>query len=287
MLRRKIIPTIFLSSGIFTIANADPIQMIDFDGPASAPVAAAGYAQIINFNQRPSQLSMAQTTNNGPSSSDLKMTPVSSKMPHNQGFTDEFAYLNIDAHSQSQTLMEASQDLPLDSLAATKQTALRFTGDARLERASITEHEFSELFTALVQTESNFDHRVISSKGAIGLTQLMPSTAIMLGVDPYSIEQNLYGGAEYLLRQIENFGDLELALAAYNAGPGAVVRYNAIPPFAETETYIARIKSNGADSLIETVQQRQLAASRATQVPLMTGPISPPSQPLITHYKEG
>ncbi len=94
------------------------------------------------------------------------------------------------------------------------------------------------LFQRLVQQESGWDASARSVKGAMGLAQLMPETARELGVDPLDPVQNLDGGARYLRAQYEAFGSWPLALAAYNAGPGAVSRYNGIPPFAETQNYV-------------------------------------------------
>jgi soluble lytic murein transglycosylase-like protein len=99
------------------------------------------------------------------------------------------------------------------------------------------------LFDALVQQESAYDPMARSHAGAMGLTQLMPGTARMLGVtDPFDPAQNLDGGARYLAQMLRQFdGDTRLALAAYNAGPGAVKRHGGIPPFRETQNYVRRI----------------------------------------------
>jgi soluble lytic murein transglycosylase-like protein len=95
-----------------------------------------------------------------------------------------------------------------------------------------------DLFLRLVQQESGWNTGAVSSKGALGLAQLMPGTAELLGVDPYDPEQNLEGGARYLRMQYNTFGTWPLALAAYNAGPGAVEDHGGIPPFDETQNYV-------------------------------------------------
>lgn len=97
------------------------------------------------------------------------------------------------------------------------------------------------LFLRLVQQESAWKPRARSHKGAIGLAQLMPGTARKLGVNPHDPRQNLEGGARYLKRMYNKFGSWKLALAAYNAGPGAVEKYNGIPPYKETKNYVRKI----------------------------------------------
>lgn len=101
------------------------------------------------------------------------------------------------------------------------------------------------LLRAVLQAESGGDPRTVSPKGAIGLMQLMPATAKAMGVeDPFDPAQNLEGGARYLRFLLDTFGELELALAAYNAGPGAIRRYGGIPPYPETQHYVRRVLSN-------------------------------------------
>ncbi len=89
--------------------------------------------------------------------------------------------------------------------------------------------------------ESRGNPRALSPKGAMGVMQLMPATAAALGVDPRDPVANIHGGATYLARQIAQFRSIPLALAAYNAGPGAVRRYGGIPPYAETRDYVDTI----------------------------------------------
>ncbi|WP_415920404.1 lytic transglycosylase domain-containing protein [Tateyamaria sp. SN6-1] len=95
-----------------------------------------------------------------------------------------------------------------------------------------------DLFLRLVQQESGWNPTAKSHKGAYGLAQLMPGTARYLGVDPQDPAQNLDGGAKYLKEQFREFGSWRLALAAYNAGPGAVKKYKGVPPFRETRNYV-------------------------------------------------
>ena len=98
------------------------------------------------------------------------------------------------------------------------------------------------VFQALVEVESGYNPEAISPKGAMGLTQLMPATAQALGVtNPFDPEQSLTAGARYLAQLLRQFGSLPLALAAYNAGPGAVQFYHGIPPYPETQAYVERI----------------------------------------------
>ncbi|HEX5760967.1 MAG TPA: lytic transglycosylase domain-containing protein [Thermoanaerobaculia bacterium] len=105
-------------------------------------------------------------------------------------------------------------------------------------------HELEpKLVRALIQVESAWNPAAVSHKGAVGLMQLMPGTAAQLAVsDPYDADQNIRGGTAYLRRMIDRFdGRVDLALAAYNAGPKAVERFGGIPPYAETRAYVRRI----------------------------------------------
>ncbi|WP_300029813.1 lytic transglycosylase domain-containing protein [uncultured Roseobacter sp.] len=106
-------------------------------------------------------------------------------------------------------------------------------------RRAARKHRVPEdLFLRLVQQESGWNPRAKSHKGALGLAQLMPATARALGVDPLDPEENLEGGARYLAKQYREFRSWPLALAAYNAGPGAVKKYGGIPPYRETRNYV-------------------------------------------------
>lgn len=99
-----------------------------------------------------------------------------------------------------------------------------------------------DLVKAVIEIESGWNPRAVSSRGAIGLMQLMPETALEMGVgNPYDPRENIEGGVKYLKRLLRRFGDIELALAAYNAGPSVVKRYGSVPPYAETLMYVQDI----------------------------------------------
>ncbi|WP_309630135.1 lytic transglycosylase domain-containing protein [Brevundimonas sp.] len=113
---------------------------------------------------------------------------------------------------------------------------------AAIDRAARRHGLDPKLLHALVVVESAYHVHAVSPVGAGGLTQLMPGTAAELGVtDRFDVDQNLSGGADYLARQLIRFGDVRLALAAYNAGPGRVARLGRIPRIAETEAYVATV----------------------------------------------
>lgn len=98
------------------------------------------------------------------------------------------------------------------------------------------------LLKAVAKVESNFNPRAVSPKGALGLMQLIPSTAKLVGIsDPFDPIENIYGGAKYLKMLLEEFKDLKLSLAAYNAGPEAVRQYQGIPPYSETINYVKNV----------------------------------------------
>ena len=110
-----------------------------------------------------------------------------------------------------------------------------------LRAAGLSGTEWLALFRANIAVESGFNSEARSPVGAIGLGQLMPGTADILGVDPYDPSENLHGSARYLLAQLQRFGAADLALAAYNAGPEAVTQYGGIPPYAETQGHVSKV----------------------------------------------
>jgi soluble lytic murein transglycosylase-like protein len=107
------------------------------------------------------------------------------------------------------------------------------------------------LVAAVARRESAFNARAMSNKGACGVMQLMPATAQYLGVrNVFDARENIFGGARYLRTLLDTFnGDLDLTLAAYNAGPGAVVKHHGVPPYRETRAYVAAVRATYEKSL--------------------------------------
>lgn len=126
-------------------------------------------------------------------------------------------------------------------LEAIDTVGMRYAGHTGLRQAGLSVTEWLAFFRANIEIESAYRNSAISSVGAIGLGQLMPGTAQMLGVDPRDMNQNLDGSARYLLMLLERFGSKELALAGYNAGPHAVERHGGIPPYAETQGHVRKV----------------------------------------------
>ena len=123
-----------------------------------------------------------------------------------------------------------------------KDTNSSASFDQLLIHAAIQQGLEPEFVRSVARIESNLRQDAVSNKGAIGLMQLMPGTALLLGVDAHDAEGNVLGGAKFLRELLLKYnGDPALALAAYNAGPGAVQKYNGVPPYLETHKYIIRV----------------------------------------------
>jgi membrane-bound lytic murein transglycosylase B len=147
--------------------------------------------------------------------------------------------------------------------------------DAQITAAATKYGIDPALLKGLIRQESNFDASARSGAGAQGLTQLMPGTAASLGVDPADPAQAIDGGAKYLKQQLDRFGgDASKALAAYNAGPGAVAKYGGIPPYAETQDYVQKVLGFAAEYRGSAATATAALPVATTAVPATTTPVS-------------
>ena len=146
--------------------------------------------------------------------------------------------------------------------------------DAQITAAATKYGLDPALLKGLIRQESNFNASARSGAGAQGLTQLMPATAASLGVtDATDPAQAIDGGAKYLKQQLDRFGgDASKALAAYNAGPGAVAKYGGVPPYAETQNYVQKVLGYAAE-----YRGTGAATAATTAVPQATLPVAAPS----------
>ena len=136
-----------------------------------------------------------------------------------------------------------------EQLTAVRQKIMEDYGFDPMELA-LEQNVDPELVLRVIYQENKGRQGPVSEKGAIGLMQLMPETAKELGVDPNDPKQNVIGGIKYLKQQLQDFGTVPLALAAYNAGPGNVRKYNGIPPFEETRDYVSIIHGAPRDEIL-------------------------------------
>jgi soluble lytic murein transglycosylase-like protein len=151
--------------------------------------------------------------------------------------------------------------------------------DAQITAAATKYAIDPALLKGLIRQESNFNAAARSSAGAQGLTQLMPGTAAGLGVtDATDPAQAIDGGAKYLKQQLDRFGgDVTKALAAYNAGPGAVAKHGGVPPYAETQNYVQKVLGYAAEYGSATPAAAAASAVPTSAVPVTTTPVSPTS----------
>lgn len=168
----------------------------------------------------------------------------------------------LDSAAPAQTPDGALENI-LDNI---RRTAMRHERNRALTAVGLSHADWHILFQAMIEAESNYNPTAVSPKGAYGLGQLMPSTARALGVDPRNVSQNLDGAARYLLAQLAVFQSVDMALAAYNAGPHRVVEYSGVPPFSETKAYISSIHRIRTRLSGETTPQPALHVARAAPV---------------------
>lgn len=157
--------------------------------------------------------------------------------PGNADTAAELSFRSILQNMQAGRTADAKNTAPAKSISA--GTAM----DALFAEAARKYHVDINLLKAIGKAESDFNASAVSSAGAVGVMQLMPGTARSLGVsNPYDARQNIMGGAKYISQLLDKYdGNVKLALAAYNAGPGNVDKYGGIPPFRETQNYVERV----------------------------------------------
>ena len=189
-------------------------------------------------------------------------------MTNNLINTNYYSQIAAPKSSTVNTTKSTSTDFSSLLQSAVNATDKKQTGESSsmstiFDRAAAAFNVPVTLLKAVAKNESNFDADAVSSCGAQGVMQLMPSTAKSLGVtNSLDAEQNIMGGAKYLSQMLSRYdGDTTLALAAYNAGSGNVAKYGGVPPFKETQTYIARVlKDSGADITAPTTQLPSLTS---------------------------
>lgn len=168
--------------------------------------------------------------------------------------------------------------------------------DVNSVKATIVKHAIEmgvdpAIALSIARTESGFRHEARSSHGAVGVFQLMPSTARRMGYNPYLLNDNIKAGITYYKKMYNMFGSVELALAAYNAGPGNVQRYRAIPPYGETRRFVSKImtdvnrQKHTPDPVVTKVRQGAYVAQKPKAVtPKAT--VHKPVAPKVIEAKE-
>ena len=147
------------------------------------------------------------------------------------------------------------------------------------------------LALSIAKLESGFCHEKKSPYGAVGVFQLMPSTAKKLGYNPYYVSDNIKGGLMYYKMMYQKFGSVELALAAYNAGPGNVAKYNGMPPFKETKSFVANIMTEynrqkaNPDPVIYSVKNKSAQKTTSPTEKKTTTPAAPKAGEKTTEKK--
>lgn len=203
----------------------------------------------INPSQAPAQIKPVEVPN-----TELEIPSRDEKV-----FEDNYIGRNAEVTPVEDLIMQAAYEYGVDPQVVKgivayinqQQTPAQIPDTSIAEPTSVediisrTANEYGvdpQLVKAIAIAESDMNQDEISDVGAIGVMQLMPETAAGLGVNPYDTHENIEGGTKYIKQMLDTFdGDVPLAVAAYNAGPGAVKRYGGIPPYSETKNYVGRV----------------------------------------------
>ena len=226
-----------LASGRITVSNDNGKRVFLNDGPAKASASAASSSSngaVVATSQASKVFAAPTQRLMYWSNTEHRYKPV----PHATPMAIEAA------RSAAAEVGESAQKLPVTGLVRGAQST-PLEVDAAIEQAARRHNVDANLVRALIRVESNFNPQAVSRKGAIGLMQLMPSTAKQLNVtNPYDPVQNVDAGVRHLKKLLQDFGgNVKLSLAAYNAGEGAVHRSSGIPNYAETKNYVKRISA--------------------------------------------
>ena len=189
----------------------------------------------------------------GLTAGDYLANPIISKLPPTDNNARKLSFDKHQAEAEPEIDSEMNFIDPHDTAVRKNDNSTSFpqtphpsdsnTIEQSIRKAAAKYNLPGSLIKAVIKAESNFDAAAVSTAGARGLMQLMPATAEELGVnDSFDIEQNIDGGSHYLRKMLDKFGgNIKLALAAYNSGPGTVQKYNGNVPYPETQDYVKRV----------------------------------------------
>ena len=220
-----------------TQKSAETQRVVDATQPINENEAAnaAKVAEALKSANKSSQ-------NNAKSSA--RTLPGEEALPGNNFNLTNPANGNSNAAISSETARRVEENTPQRSDKKVSSD-FDFTGNSTeqlINQAAAKYGVDEKLVKAIATAESNMNQNAISDAGAVGVMQLMPSTAASLGVDPYDERENIEGGAKYIRQMLDTFGgNVRHAVAAYNAGPGAVQKYGGVPPYSETKNYVGRV----------------------------------------------
>ena len=227
-----------LNKEIAKVDNVSPAQKVN-QTEKTNQVQAANQSTEIDSTVETFNASDTQSTNQNQNKSSKKIFPGQEALPES---------ININPNASVNPRIY-QREIPDEEIIETPNRnekrisySSNLTTEEMIEDAAIRNGIDSRLVKAVAIAESNMNQNDISDAGAIGVMQLMPETAAGLGVDPYDEQQNIEGGAKYLRQMLDTFGgNVKKAIAAYNAGPGAVQKYDGIPPYGETQAYVGRV----------------------------------------------